>query len=59
VLLKVVPKEELKNALGVVTLQDFAASVEAWACATDHPDDRTAAASLAAALDALQQQGTP
>jgi hypothetical protein len=59
VLLKIVPKEELTKALGVVTLQDFAASVEAWACATDHPDDRAAAASLTAALDALQQQRTP
>jgi hypothetical protein len=57
--LKVVPGEELKKALGVATLQDFAASVEAWACATDRPDDRAAAASLAAVLDALQQQGTP
>jgi hypothetical protein len=42
------PEEELKQALGVTTLLDFA-SVEAWARATDHPDDRAAAASLAAA----------
>jgi hypothetical protein len=57
VLLKVVPEEELKKVLGGVTLQDFAASVEAWACATDHPDDRTAAANLAAALEGKPDEG--
>jgi hypothetical protein len=56
-LLKVAGEEGLKQALGVTTLRDFAASVQAWACATDHPDDRAAAASLSAALEAKQQRG--
>jgi hypothetical protein len=54
-LLKVAPEEELKQILGVTTLRDFA-SIEAWALATDHPDDRAAAASLSAALDAVPQR---
>ena len=57
VLLDVVPEELLRRVLGVATLQDFAKSVDTWVCATDHPDDRAAAASLAAALDVKRSEG--
>jgi hypothetical protein len=41
-----VPGEVLQRALGVASLQDFAAWIDTWARATDAPEDRAVAASL-------------